>query len=148
MRGHSKTGATAAVRPKASPQGLAGPSPQPRVRPLQSCEGRVSLRSAPASVQEYAIGGPERQQYRNHTLAVINRPVAMRFDAIPLLTTLLFVAGCGGGTQRAAPPSDEPPRLACDRLAARAIQVASPDEAADLAGRAASCYETLDIPAL
>ena len=63
----------------------------------------------------------------------------------PLLpiTVVLILASCGGGTQRTTAPSDEPARLACDRLAARSIQVAEPGEAADLAAQAASCYRSL-----
>ena len=67
----------------------------------------------------------------------------MRCHALSLLAAAVLLAGCGGGPQRAAPPSDEPARLACDRLAARAIQVATPDEAAGLAGRAEECYQAL-----
>ena len=58
-------------------------------------------------------------------------------------TVAVLLAGCGGGAQRTAAPSDEPARLACDRLAARAIQVADAVQASNLAARASSCYRDL-----
>jgi hypothetical protein len=56
----------------------------------------------------------------------------------------LALAGCAGGPAPSAAPSDSPERIACDRLAARAIQATDPAEAAALASRAGDCYAALE----
>lgn len=55
-----------------------------------------------------------------------------------------FLCACGGNAPPAVPPSDEPARLECDRLAARAIQRGNPGQAARLSSEASRCYAALD----
>lgn len=61
-------------------------------------------------------------------------------------TTLIFLA-CGRSTPAPAPPTEEAARIACDRFAARAIQAADGDAAAELAARATQCYRALSAEA-
>ena len=62
---------------------------------------------------------------------------------IPIALGALFLAGCGRNAAPPPPPTEDAARIACDRLAARAIQTADAVQAAVLTERAAECYAAL-----
>lgn len=87
--------------------------------------------------------GPSSVNFESPSKASTPLPLRAVKVIISIALSTLVIAGCGRKAAPPPPPTEDAARIACDRLAARAIQTADASEAATLTGRAAECYAAL-----
>ena len=87
--------------------------------------------------------GPSSVNFESPSKASTPLPLRAVKVIISIALSTLVIAGCGRKAAPPPPPTEDAARIACDRLAARAIQTADASEAATLTGRVAECYAAL-----
>jgi hypothetical protein len=121
----------------------AGASDGARSLPAVDKDDAPSVRSMSPVRRPVNVGGWSARWRPRHPRFHIEPAIDAMLRRGILVATALFCLACGRSAPAPVPPTEDAARIACDRFAARAIQAADGDAAAELADHATRCYRAL-----